>query len=374
MGEELVTAPPWTEDAPQTLSTALERTHLYHTFRRMMDDVREGNFSPVTIFRGKEPVEFAAIPLTQYADLEAEEESSISQVLESFYAMRNTLTRIHQKSSDLRRIVQTALERSQKKYQLQLRQAKDTEKKEKYRIYGELLHTYGYSVQEGSRSLTALNYYTNEEITIPLDPDLSPLENASRYFSRYQKLKRTAEALDTLLTETKDEIAHLESIQTALDIALSEEDLAQIKEEMTASGYIKRKGPQNRKVKITSRPFHYISSDGYHMYVGKNNYQNEELTFKFATGNDWWFHAKNQPGSHVIVKAGNEELPDRTFEEAARLAAYYSSGRKAPKVEIDYIQKKHVKKVNGGKPGFVIYHTNYSMIIEPDISAIQELS
>ena len=110
------------------------------------------------------------------------------------------------------------------------------------------------------------------------------------------------------------------------------------------------------------------------MYVGKNNYQNEELTFKFATGNDWWLHAKNQPGSHVIVKAGNEELPDRTFEEAARLAAYYSSGRKAPKVEIDYIQKKHVKKVNGGKPGFVIYHTNYSMIIEPDISAIQELS
>ena len=374
MGEELCHRASLDGGRPTDALTALERTHLYHTFRRMMDDVREGNFSPVTIFRGKEPVEFAAIPLTQYADLEADEESSISQVLESFYAMRNTLTRIHQKSSDLRRIVQTALERSQKKYQLQLRQAKDTEKKEKYRIYGELLHTYGYSVQEGSRSLTALNYYTNEEITIPLDPDLSPLENASRYFSRYQKLKRTAEALDTLLTETKDEIAHLESIQTALDIALSEEDLAQIKEEMTASGYIKRKGPQNRKVKITSRPFHYISSDGYHMYVGKNNYQNEELTFKFATGNDWWFHAKNQPGSHVIVKAGNEELPDRTFEEAARLAAYYSSGRKAPKVEIDYIQKKHVKKVNGGKPGFVIYHTNYSMIIEPDISAIQELS
>jgi len=126
-------------------------------------------------------------------------------------------------------------------------------------------------------------------------------------------------------------------------------------------------------VRITSRPFHYISSDGYHMYVGKNNLQNEELTFHFASGNDWWFHAKKVPGSHVIVKSGGDELPDRTFEEAGRLAAYHSKSRGNDKVEIDYIEKKHVKKPGGGKPGFVIYHTNYSLVIDSDISGIEEV-
>ena len=130
----------------------------------------------------------------------------------------------------------------------------------------------------------------------------------------------------------------------------------------------------DKKAKIKSKPFHYRSSDGYDIFVGKNNYQNDELTFKFATGNDWWFHAKNTPGSHVIVKSeGAEELPDRTFEEAGRLAAYYSKGRNQDKVEIDYIQKKHVKKPAGGKPGFVVYYTNYSLMIDSDISGIQQM-
>ena len=124
--------------------------------------------------------------------------------------------------------------------------------------------------------------------------------------------------------------------------------------------YVKRKNTGGKKVKVTSRPYHYISSDGYDIYVGKNNFQNDELSFKFASGNDWWFHAKGQPGSHVIVKSKNEELPDRTFEEAGKLAAYYSKGRQAPKVEIDYTQKKNLRKPTGGKPGFVVYYTNYS--------------
>lgn len=223
------------------------------------------------------------------------------------------------------------------------------------------------------KKLEALNYYTNEMITIPLDPTLTPQENAKKNFDKYNKLKRTYEALTDLIEETQDEIKHLESISTSLDIALSEEDLVQVKEELMDYGYIKRKYT-GKKVKITSKPFHYLSSDGYHMYVGKNNFQNDELTFKIATGNDWWFHAKGAPGSHVIVKANNEELPDRTFEEAARLAAYYSKNRNAEKVEIDYVEKKHVKKTNGGKPGFVIYHTNYSMIIDSNISGIEQIS
>ncbi|MCX4318755.1 MAG: NFACT RNA binding domain-containing protein, partial [Lachnospiraceae bacterium] len=160
---------------------------------------------------------------------------------------------------------------------------------------------------------------------------------------------------------------------SSLDIALAEDDLVQIKEELIEFGYIKKRRG-DKKAKVKSRPFHYISSDGFHMYVGKNNYQNDELTFKFATGNDWWFHAKGMPGSHVVVKTEGEELPDRTFEEAGKLAGYYSKGRDSEKVEIDYLQKKNVKKPNKGAPGFVVYYTNYSLTIHPDITGIKLLS
>lgn len=351
----------------------LELTHLYRIFSFIMEDVKNGTFTPNIIFQGEEPVDFSSIQLTQYQDKTTAKYPTISEVLENYYAVKNTITRIRQKSSDLRKIVQTALERNRKKYDLQLKQLKDTEKRDKHKVYGELINTYGYNLEPGAKKLEALNYYTNEMITIPLDPTLTPQENAKKNFDKYNKLKRTFEALTDLIEETQDEIKHLESISTSLDIALSEEDLVQVKEELMDYGYIKRKYT-GKKVKITSKPFHYLSSDGYHMYVGKNNFQNDELTFKIATGNDWWFHAKGAPGSHVIVKANNEELPDRTFEEAARLAAYYSKNRSAEKVEIDYVEKKHVKKTNGGKPGFVIYHTNYSMLIDSNISGIQQIS
>ena len=351
----------------------VERVHLAHTFLRMVDDIRDGHFEPNIIYKGKEPVEFACFPLSQYQDYRAVSYPSIFPVLETYYAEKNIVTKMRQKTVDLRKIVQNALERNVKKYQLQQKQLKDTEKKEKYRVWGELLNTYGYEVEPGAKSMEALNYYTNEMIQIPLDETMTPQENAKKYFDKYSKLKRTKEALDILLQETGDEIKHLESIAASLDIASSEEDLVQIKEEMIEYGYVKRKNTGGKKVKVTSRPYHYISSDGYDIYVGKNNFQNDELSFKFASGNDWWFHAKGQPGSHVIVKSKNEELPDRTFEEAGKLAAYYSKGRQAPKVEIDYTQKKNLRKPTGGKPGFVVYYTNYSLLIEPDITGLQQI-
>lgn len=282
------------------------------------------------------------------------------------------MTRIRQKSADLRHVVQTALERSRKKYDLQQRQLRDTENRGKFKVYGELINTYGYHLPKDASELTALNYYTNEDVTIPLDKNLTPQENAQKYFNKYNKQKRTFEALSGLIKETADDISYLESISNSLDIAQNEDDLLQIKEELTQSGYIRRKYTK-KKIRLTSRPLHYISSDGFHMYVGKNNLQNDELTFHFADGNDWWFHAKGAPGSHVVVKSVGNELPDTTFEEAGRLAAYYSKNRGSDKVEIDYIEKKHVKKPNGAKPGFVIYYTNYSLVIDSDISAIEEV-
>lgn len=346
--------------------------HLYNQFSIFISRIKAADFQPCIYYSGTEPKEFCALSMTSFPNYSSQSFSQMSDVLNIYYSSKNTITRIRQKSADLRHIVQTALERNRKKYNLQIHQLKDTNGRDKYKVYGELLHTYGYNLKEGAKSLEALNYYTNEMITIPLDQTKSPQDNAKRYFDKYNKQKRTFEALSKLVMETKEEITYLESISAALDIALSEDDLAQIKEELIQTGYMRRKYTK-KKVKISNAPLHYISSDGFHIYVGKNNLQNEELTFHFATGNDWWFHAKDTPGSHVIVKTEGKELPDRTFEEAGKLAAYYSKARGTEKVEIDYIQKKHVKKPNGGKPGFVVYYTNYSMIIDSDITGINEL-
>ena len=371
MAHEICTRASLDGDEPTETLDENSKLHLYGTLNRILDQVKEGDFHPNIIFRDQIPVEYSVLPMSQYQTGHTTKGyPSVSSMLEQYYAQKNIVTRIRQKSSDLRRIVQTALERNSKKYSLQLKQLKDTGKKEKYKVYGELINTYGYGLEDGCKSFQALNYYTNEEIAVPLDPSLSPQANAKKYFEKYAKLKRTEDALTTQIAETKEEIQHLESISASLDIALNESDLVQIKEELTQYGYIKKHSIGKKKTSVKSKPFHYLSSDGYHIYVGKNNYQNDELTFKFATGNDWWFHAKGTAGSHVIVKSSDEELPDRVFEEAGSLAAYYSKGRTAPKVEIDYIQKKHVKKPNGSKPGFVVYYTNYSLMAVPDIQTL----
>lgn len=359
-------------DLPSNVLTDVQKKTLYDNFTKITAQIQNQDFVPTIYTENKTPKEFSVLPLSCFSHCEKTEFESISVLLENYYATKNKITRIRQKSNDLRKVIQNTLEKDIKKYDLQIKQMEDTQKRDKYKIYGELINTYGYGVAPGSKELTANNYYTGEDIVIPLDPTLTTTENAKKYFEKYNKLKRTHEALSELTLQVKEEIVHLESILSSLDIALLEEDLVEIRLEMEQYGYLKKKhhAKQNKKEKITGKPFHYISSDGYHMYVGKNNFQNEELTFKFATGNDWWFHAKGVPGSHVIVKAENDVLPDRTFEEAAKLAAFYSKAKGQDKVEIDYIQKKHVKKTAGGKPGFVIYHTNYSMMIDTNIDNI----
>ena len=361
-------------DMPTAGLTDNDYTKLSDEFAVLIDKIKSGQFQPVIAYKGEEPTDFAAFPFNIYPANNQKEFDSVSVLLQEYYAEKNALTRIRQKSVDLRKIVQTALERNVKKYDLQLQQMKDTEKKDKFRLYGEMITAYGYDVEQGAKSFEALNYYTNEMMTIPLDPTIPVMDNAKKYFDKYAKLKRTYEALSTLTEEVKTEIEHLESISTALDMALKEEDLTEIKEELVQTGYIKRHGGNQKKAKVTSKPYHYISSDGYDIYVGKNNLQNDFITFQMATGNDWWFHAKGVPGSHVLVRTNGEtDMPDRTFEEDGRLAAYYSKNRGQDKVEIDYIQKKHVKKPASAKPGFVVYYTNYSLMIDSDISGIKEV-
>ena len=338
---------------------------LIDQLRALDNAVERCDFHPAVITDDDgNPEEFEVIELFQYRDRKRVSYPTVSDMLISYYRQRNEYTRIRQKSSDLRKIVSTALERCVKKYDLQSKQLDDTAKMDKYKLYGELLQTYGYDAAEGAGRISCENYYTGETIEIPLDPTISAMANSVKYFDRYNKLKRTKEAVTTQLAETASDLEHLRSVMASLDIATGEEDLIQIKDELIDSGYIKRKGGQKGNARTRSTPFHYISSDGFHIYVGKNNYQNDELTFKTANAGDWWFHAKKMPGSHVIVRCEGRELTDKTFEEAASLAAYYSSGRSMGKVEIDYVKRKEIRKPAGAKPGFVVYYTNYSMVAE----------
>lgn len=354
--------------------TDIEKEHFTNMFFSLMDDVKASEYRPNIIYDNDCPFEFSSLELSMYDSYEKKYFESISELLETYYAEKNNRSRINQRSSDLRTVINSALERNYKKYDLQLKQLRDTDKRDKYKVYGELINTYGYNIPEGSKSFKALNYYTNEEIDIPLDKDLTPRENSIKYFERYNKLKRTYDALSVLCEETKADIEHLESVSTSLDIAGDYEDLVQIREELIMSGYIRKRPQTGKQPKIKSKPYHYVSSDGFDIYVGKNNIQNDELTFKTASNSDWWFHAKDMPGSHVIVKCEGQEISDKTYEECARLAAFYSKGRNQEKVDVDYSLKKNIKKPNSAKPGFVIYHTNYSMTISPDISGIKQLS
>ncbi len=350
--------------------------HLFKCIERIMDDVKAGNFTPFMLTEKGAPTEFSVIPLTEYAgeDTEKKEYASVSSLLYDFYAEKNAATAIRQKSADLRKIVNTAIEREAKKLSLQQKQMEDTEKRDKYKVYGELLTAYGYSQPAGERSLKAFDYYSGEEIAIPLDPELTPIQNAKKYYEKYSKLKRTFEALSVYIEETRSALEHLNSVALSLEIAADENDLAQIKKELTDSGYIRfhaqKNGKNQGKTKIKSQPMHFVSPEGIHFYVGKNNTQNDELTFGLAGNNDWWFHAKGCPGSHVIMQTGNGEVPDKAFEYAGALAAHYSSAAKNGKVEVDYVKKKEIKKPANAKPGFVIYHTNYSLVATTDISAL----
>ena len=352
------------------------KERLFDTFSELINDVTANNYN-YNIVLDKEkgqPIEYAPVTLKMYQDMEIKTYPTMSQVLVDFYAKRNQYTNIRQKSADLRKILSNHIERTSKKLDLQLKQLQDTQKRDKYKIYGELLHTYGYEAKPNDKSITVLNYYDNKELTIPLDPDMTASENAKKYFDKYAKLKRTAEALDTYITQSENELELLKSIEAALNIAETESDLSDIRRELSDHGFIKKHNSGKKEKSKKSKPLHFVDDNGFNIYVGKNNYQNDELTFKFATGNDWWFHTKKLHGSHVIVKSEGKELPDSTYEHAAELAAYYSSGRDTDKVEIDYLQKKNVKKPASAVAGFVVYYTNYSMIATPTLEHVKLIS
>jgi predicted ribosome quality control (RQC) complex YloA/Tae2 family protein len=345
---------------------------LYNAFITILSNITTNNYQPMILIDEEHRyMDFYAFPLLANPSSSTQQYDSISELLDDFYINKSSQMRIKQKSVDIRKLVQTNLDRCSKKYSLQLRQLEDTKDKDQFKIKGELINANLYQIKEGDKKVTLNNYYTNEEITINLDPTLTPSQNAQKFFNKYNKKKRTLAALTDQIEETKKELSHLESIKYAIEFAKSEEDIADIRTELVEAGYIKFKNKKSNKKLEKSQPMHYISSDGFHIYVGKNNLQNEELSLKFASNSDWWFHAKEVPGSHVIVKALGKDLPDKTFEEAAALAAFYSKASHSTKVTVDYTLKKNLIKPNSSPPGYVIYHTNYSLVVKPTIDNIE---
>lgn len=354
---------------------------LYANFRKIIDNVKNGDFLPTIYYVNKEPSYFSAFNLSIYNDLEKKTFTDLSSLLEVFYTSKEKINRTRQKSKDLRQIISNAIARTSNKLDVFIKQLKDTESRDKYKLYGELITTYGYEVKEGDKSLTATDFYTGKEVTVNLDTAIPVMANAKKYFDKYARLKRTYEAVLTQKAEAESELSHLESIHVSLDIAENESDLAEIRNELETLGYVKKTHAKTEKKPTKGTPLHFISSDGFDIFVGKNNFQNDFLTFKMASNNDWWFHAKQCAGSHVILVTNGREVPDRTFEEAGKLAVHYSSANTSTaltgdgnKHDVDYVKKKEIKKPNGAKPGFVVYYTNYSLTTDSDISDLKQVN
>ena len=296
--------------------------------------------------------------------------SSLSQLLDVFYKDKAERDRVKQQASELIRRVENELQKNRQKLKKQEKELQATENAEEFRQKGELLTTFLHQVPNDQDQVVLDNYYTNQPITIVLDKALTPNQNAQKYFKRYQKLKEAVKYLTELIEETKATILYLESVETVLNQAGLDE-IAEIREELIQTGFIRRR--QREKIQKRKKPEKYLASDGKTIIlVGRNNLQNEELTFKIARKEELWFHAKDIPGSHVVI-SGNLNPSDEVKTDAAELAAYYSKGRLSNLVQVDMIEVKKLNKPTGGKPGFVTYTGQKTLRVTPDSEKIESM-
>ncbi|WP_049520788.1 Rqc2 family fibronectin-binding protein PavA [Streptococcus oralis] len=310
---------------------------------------------------------FSPVP---FANQVGESFTSLSDLLDTYYKDKAERDRVKQQASELIRRVENELQKNRHKLKKQEKELLATDNAEEFRQKGELLTTFLHQVPNDQDQVTLENYYTNQPITIALDKALTPSQNAQRYFKRYQKLKEAVKYLTELIEETKATILYLESVETVLNQAGLEE-IAEIREELIQTGFIRRR--QREKIQKRKKPEQYLASDGKTIiYVGRNNLQNEELTFKMARKEELWFHAKDIPGSHVVI-SGNLNPSDEVKTDAAELAAYFSKGRLSNLVQVDMIEVKKLNKPTGGKPGFVTYTGQKTLRVTPDPEKIASM-
>ena len=356
-----------------------KRADLFAAFDNTMKSVINGDFTPFVIFNHKAvPDKFAVIGQHIYDVNFAKSFDNPSVLAEFYFAAKDSGEALRQRSQDLRKHVQNLIERAVKKSQMHEATLDDIADRETLRLYGELITASIYAINTGDKMLQTTNFYDENmpQINIPLNPQKTAPENAQIYFAKYNKQKRTYTALQTQISQNMDELQYLEGIREAIGNSIELADLAQIREELAEQGFIKKKLQNSKKQKNKdkkARPLHYISSDGFDIFVGKNNAQNDELTLRFADQADIWLHTKNIPGSHVILRTAGSQPTDTALEEAAMLAAYYSRARAGSLVPVDYCPRRQVKKPSGAKPGFVIYDGHKTAYITPDEAKINAM-
>jgi len=365
---------------PSDFTDTISSEVLYESFEKTFTKISARNYSPkIYLEESGQIKDFSSIELSMWGNLESSEYESISELLNDFYRLKDAQYKKNQKTHDLKKLVSNHVERLVKKKDVLLNTLKDIENRNEIKLLGELITANIYSIKPGQTTASVINFYdeTAPEIEIALDPTLTPAENAQRYFKKYNKQKRTFEAANEQIIATDEDLFYLESILNSLNTNLSTQDIEDIRAELREQGFIKKAPAAKNKVKPVVKkasPMRFKSSDGFDIYVGKSNKQNDELTMEFAEPYDLWLHTKNIPGSHVIIKANGQTPPNRTIEEAAHLAAFFSKARGGSLVPVDYAEKRFVKKPNGAKPGAVIYTTHNTAYITPDVAVVNSVN
>jgi predicted ribosome quality control (RQC) complex YloA/Tae2 family protein len=313
---------------------------------------------------------------------------SFSELLDTYYGQRDLRDRIRQKSQDILRLLTNASSRINKKAELQREDLAACEQKDKFKNYGDLITANIYMLKKGMTTAKVIDYSDENmpEVEIELEINLTPAQNAQKYYKKYNKMKSAEENLALQLEQSEKELLYIDTVFESLTKAQNERDLEEIRDELRSGGYGKKleslskrtsKNQAKKNFKKNSaksyNPMVFVTSGGYRVLCGKNNLQNDYITMTLAGKNDYWFHTKNMPGSHTVMFCGEEEPDARDFTECAMIAAYYSGGRKIPNVAVDYTKVRNIKKPSGAKPGFVVYDTNYSAYVTADEQTVLSL-
>ncbi len=338
--------------------------------------LREGKFVPTMLLQDAKPMDFSFLPIRQYGNAVQEEHfPSFSELLDAFYFRRDKAELQRRKSQELTKTVRSLLDRLQRKLSLQMEELRRSEGKEEVRKRAELITANIYKMKKGDRVLRCQDYYEADcpEIEIPLDSLKSPQQNAAALFKEYNKLKGAEQHLGVLIAQGQEQAEYLGSVLSELQQAESEKDIAEIRRELILSGYIRpSKNARPEKLKA-QQPHCFLSDDGFEILVGRNNTQNDELSFKIARRTDYWLHTQKVHGSHVILRCESQEPPARTLEQAAALAVYYSQSRGGGKIPVDYTMVRNLKKPSGALPGKVIYHEYRTMMAVSDEELVQRI-
>lgn len=346
-----------------------QRTKLRFELEVLKNTVINRTVSPTSVSNADgKLIDFSFMPITQYGSAaQYTSYESLSEALESFYFERERLVRTKSKAEDLFKTVNNLTERLAKKINNQLTELEECKDRERKKIFAELINANLYKLQKGCSFYELENYYNeNVSVKIPVKPELTPSENAQRYYKEYRKMRTAEEMLTKLIEQGKDDLTYLRTVLDELNRAETEKEIGEIRQELADGGFIKRKTGGKQKKNQPLPPLEFTSPDGFKVYVGRNNIQNDKLSLKTAAKSDIWFHIQKAPGSHVILSLDGRKPTDVSMEFAAKTAAYYSSGRESGAVEVDYTEVRNLKKPTGAKPGYVIYHVYNSALVKPE--------